>query len=81
MHTQHTKCTDSCAAESQYQQGIRENAQLTHIFLKLIYRNYNGQVIKLIIAKKNAKKVSCENAVQCVQSLESVVFKGWELHS
>lgn len=81
MHIQHIKCTAICAAESQYLKGIRRGAQITHIFLELIYRNHNVIVMKLTIAQKSAKKVSCENAVQCVQSLESVVSKGWELHS
>ena len=38
-------------------------------------------IMNINLAQKRSTKVSCENAVQAVQSLESLIFKGWELHS
>ena len=38
-------------------------------------------VMSINLAEKRSTKVSCENAVQCVQTLESLISKGLEVHS
>lgn len=38
-------------------------------------------IMNINLAQKRSTKVSYKNAVQCVQSLESLIYKGWELHS
>lgn len=80
MHTLHSSCTGNCASDSQYPRGFQPFAHITHIFSKRIYRNHNGYIYKHHSLEKCALKETCERCVQCVQSLEPRINKGWELH-
>ena len=84
MLSMNINCTDSCATGEQYLQGIQRYAHITHIFLISIYREQIGMYMKCNYPpprQKPSAKISCENSVQCVQTAESPIFKGWEPHS
>jgi hypothetical protein len=81
MHTLHGNCTGSCAAESPYLKDFRGIAHITHIFLRNNIIEHLVRVCRCHTSPKHHTKVSCENAVQCVQIAEYVATKGIQLHS